>query len=55
MAPPLLKRQKSALRNKSFQSEHAPPTQALVQPSLVETRMLHNPRPVPISVTGLKV
>jgi hypothetical protein len=32
MAPPLLKRQKSALLNKSFESDRAPSTQALRQP-----------------------
>ena len=32
MAPPLLKRQKSALLNKSSESDHAPSAQALPQP-----------------------
>jgi hypothetical protein len=32
MAPPLLKRQKSALLNKSSESDHAPSAQALQQP-----------------------
>jgi len=49
MAPPVLKRQKSALLNKSSESDRAPSARHWCFPtSLVETRIFHNPRPVVI-------